>query len=147
MSKNAWRLLGASRVRGSNYQIALDNALGAILREQLLPLKLVYAVIGPDSGWTDPTAAEVIAGRLAGGGAATWAGNYIAPSADGTYDWPSVATGLAAGTTYRVAVVWTDGVTTSNVGVGSFTTTAGAGFKAAWARHSNAVIQGGAVHA
>jgi len=84
------------------------------------PVATVYAVIGPDAGWSDPTAAEVIAGTLAGGGAATWAGNYPAPTVDGTYDWPSAATGLTASTAYRIAIVWSDGNTPSNVAVGSF---------------------------
>ncbi len=87
----------------------------------------VYAVIGPHAGWMDPTAAEIIAGTLSGGATAIWAGNYASPSVSGTYDWPSAASGLTAGTAYRVAVVWSDGHSTSNVGVGSFTTTSGAG--------------------
>jgi hypothetical protein len=86
---------------------------------------MVYAVIGLDAGWSDPSAAEVIAGTLAGGGTATWAGNYVAPTADGTYDWPSAATGLTASTAYRIAIVWSDGNTPSNVAVGSFSSAGG----------------------
>lgn len=77
----------------------------------------LYAVIGPNAGWTDPTSAEIIAGTLAGGGAVTWSGNVAAPITTTTFDWPTDATGLTPGVHYRGALVWSDGTTVSNVEV------------------------------
>jgi len=37
MSANAWRQLGTNRVQSDEYRLALDDAFGEILREQLLP--------------------------------------------------------------------------------------------------------------
>ncbi len=79
--------------------------------------QILYAVIGPSIGWTDPTHAEIVAGTLAGGGAATWSGNVAAPPTTTTFDWPTDATGLTPGVFYRGALVWSDGTTTSNVEV------------------------------
>jgi hypothetical protein len=76
----------------------------------------LYAVIGPDSGWTDPSDLEIQAGTLAGGGTATWNGNTVAPTVDGAFDWPAIASGLSGGP-FRVAFVWWDGATFSNVAV------------------------------
>jgi hypothetical protein len=76
----------------------------------------LYYVIGPSSGWADPTAAEIKLGQLSGGGAATAAGNVAAPTSSTTYDF-AAATGLTAGTSYRVAFVWSDSTSDSNVNV------------------------------
>jgi hypothetical protein len=101
----------------------------------------LYYVIGPSSGWSDPSVAEIKAGQLAGGGAATAAGDEDAPTGSTTYDF-APATGLTAGTAYRVAFVWSDGTNDSNVAVSSpFSTTAT--FLAAWARNSNMIVQPG----
>ena len=77
----------------------------------------LYYVIGPSSGWTDPSAAEVKLGQLAGGGAATASGNEAAPTSSQTYTFSSDATGLTANTSYRIAFVWSDGTDNSNVEV------------------------------
>lgn len=97
-----------------------------------LPLQLnlqaprLYAVIAPASGWTDPTDLQVLQGKDGNGNPATWYGSTPAPSSSTTFDWPSVATGLTAGVSYRLAVVWSDGAQKSNVAVSaSFTTTSG----------------------
>lgn len=86
----------------------------------------LYAVIAPDAGWVNPSALQVLQGLNGSGAAATWAGSAEAPTSSITFDWPSLATGLTAGTSYRVAVVWSSGAAQSNVAVsGAFTTTAG----------------------
>jgi hypothetical protein len=82
----------------------------------------LYYVIGASAGWTDPTAAEIKAGQLSGGGAATESGNEDSPTSSTTYDFLADATGLTASTAYKIAFVWSDGTNDSNVDVGSFTT-------------------------
>lgn len=83
--------------------------------------QLTY-VIGPAAGWTNPSAAEVKAGQIAGGGAATADGSEAAPSTDQTFTFASPATGLTNGTAYKIAFVWSDGTDDSNVAVsGDFT--------------------------
>jgi hypothetical protein len=87
----------------------------------------LYYVIGPSAGWTNPTAANVIAGQLAGGGAATAKGYEPAPLVTTSpFTFANTATGLTAGTVYKVALVWSDGIGVSNVEVSAdFTTTSG----------------------
>lgn len=103
----------------------------------------LYYVIGPSSGWSDPSAAEIKAGQLSGGGGATASGNETSPTSTTTFTFTSPATGLTSGTSYRIAFVWSDGTNNSNVAVSSaFVTTAT--FLAAWARNSNMILQPGA---
>lgn len=78
----------------------------------------IYVVVGPASGWTDPSAAEVKAGQLAGGGAATWADSTADPGGTGTINWPGGnTTGLTPGASYRTAYVVSDGATDRPVSV------------------------------
>ena len=87
----------------------------------------LYAVIAPASGWVNPTGLQILNGRNGSGAPATWFGGVDSPTANTTFDWPSLATGLTPGTQYRVAVVWYDGSSTSNVSVSDpFTTGSGA---------------------
>jgi hypothetical protein len=72
----------------------------------------LYAVIGLASGWTDPSAAAVVSGS-----GFAWSGNVVSPTSSQTFDWPTAATGLTAGTSYRLAVVWNDGTNSSTVAV------------------------------
>ena len=74
----------------------------------------LYYVIGPSTGWTDPTADEVRAGTLAGGATATASANELAPTTTQTFSFDAVT--LADGT-YRVAFVWALGSGESNVAV------------------------------
>ncbi len=74
----------------------------------------LYAVIYAD-GTGAPSAAQIKLGLDAEGGAATWAGSTTAPTAAGTFDWPSLASGLTISTGYRVAFVWSNGTDDSNV--------------------------------
>lgn len=86
----------------------------------------LYAVIDLASGWTDPTATQVLNGKNGSGASAVWFGGVAAPTSTTTFDWPSLATGLTAGTNYRLAIVWYDGTNTSNVAIStSFTTSSG----------------------
>lgn len=83
----------------------------------------LYIVVGPSSGWTDPTTAEIAAGQLAGGGAATWDNGGSAWTGSGQF---ADATGLAASTSYKAAAcVYDSGTSTySNVVVsGAWSTT------------------------
>jgi len=79
----------------------------------------LYYVIGPSSGWSDPTAAEIKLGQLSGGGAATASGNETSPTSTTTFDFTAAATGLTEGTAYKIAFVWSDGTNNSNVAVSS----------------------------
>ena len=74
----------------------------------------IYAVIYA-SALAAPSAAQIKAGQNVNGVAATWAGSIAAPTSTQTVDWPSLATGLTAGTSYRVSTVWSDGTANSNV--------------------------------
>lgn len=91
----------------------------------------LYYVIGPSSGWSTPSVAEVKAGQLAGGGAATASGSTTAPTTTGTFDWPTLASGLSASTAYKIAFVWSDGATDvgPEVSPSAFTTTGGGAFE------------------
>lgn len=89
------------------------------------PAPRLYYVIGPTSGWTDPTPAEVKAGTLAGGAAATASGSESGPLTSQTVTFIQAATGLTSATNYNIALVQYNDTTYSNVAVGSFATTGG----------------------
>jgi len=92
----------------------------------------IHYTIGPAAGWTAPTAAEVVAGTLAGGATPTAAGSETAPTVTtAAFNFTTPATGLQAGTAYRIAFAWTDGTDFSNVAVSNVFTTAGGAFRAA----------------
>ena len=76
----------------------------------------LYVVVGPASGWVTPTAAEIVAGTLAGGAAAAWVGSVAPPAVSGPFTVPEFASGLTPGAEYRAALVWASyGGLTSNV--------------------------------
>ena len=82
------------------------------------PVPYIYYVIGLAAGWTDPTAVEIVAGQLSGGSAAIAAGYEISPtSTTSPFTFTLAASGLTPGTLYKVAYVWTDSTTYSNVTV------------------------------
>ena len=96
----------------------------ATRRANLLDSTL-YWVIGPDSGWSNPTANEVRNGQLSGGGTATAAGYEASPtSTTDPFTFAEDATGLTAATDYRVAYVWHSGTNDSTVVVSGVLTTA-----------------------
>lgn len=74
-----------------------------------------YYVVGPSSGWSDPTATEIKAGQLSGGGAATASGSEASLGASGTHTFATPASGLSANTLYKTAYVASDGTTNSNI--------------------------------
>ena len=76
-----------------------------------------YYVVGPSSGWSDPTATEIKAGQLSGGGAATASGSEASLGSSGTHTFASPASGLSANTLYKTAYVVSDGTTNSSVAV------------------------------
>lgn len=82
----------------------------------------LYYVVGPTSGWTTPTAAEIVAGTLSGGGTATAAGSMAAPTSTSTVTFPTTS-GLTAGAGYTGALVWWDGTNASNVVTTAWTQT------------------------
>jgi hypothetical protein len=95
-------------------------------------MALLHYVIGLSAGWAAPTAAEVIAGTLAGGGASAAHGSETAPTVTtAPFTFSATATGLDAGTAYFIAFAWTDGTLTSNVAVSNLFTTAGGAIRAA----------------
>lgn len=67
----------------------------------------------------DPTSGQVIAGYSP---TAVWSGNTPAPTTTQVFDWPTIATGLTAGTNYKVAFVWSDGTNTVGPEIGTFST-------------------------
>jgi len=97
------------------------------------PIGRTYYVVGPASGWVDPTKAEILAGHLSGGGAATASGNQPSVTSTSLETFAVDASGLTASTSYKTAYYWADGTHDSNVAVtASWNTTAGsASFAAA----------------
>jgi hypothetical protein len=97
-----------------------DGPSGAILSGEFFEappaaVPTLYAVIYAD-GTGAPSAAQIKLGTDAEGNPATWAGNVAAPTVTtAPFDWPSLATGLTASTGYRIAFVWSDGTSDSNV--------------------------------
>ena len=65
----------------------------------------------------DPSAAQIKTGQDALGGAATAAGNEVARTTTGVEYFTTPASGLTAGTSYKVAFVWSDGTSDSAVSV------------------------------
>ena len=97
------------------YKLAPDARVGRL-----------YYVVGPDAGWATPTAAQVVAGLLSGGGAATAAGSQDSPTVTTAGQvLASNAAGLTPGVSYRAAVVWWDGASASAVAVSGVFMTAG----------------------
>jgi hypothetical protein len=92
------------------------------------PPATIYYVIGPTAGWAPPTGAEVVAGQLSGGGAATSDGSEASPVVTtDPFTFASPATGLTASTNYTIAFVWYDATTYSNVAVSDSFATSPAG--------------------
>lgn len=86
----------------------------------------IYYVIGPNAGWSDPSAAQIKAGQLGGGGGATAAGSEVSPVVTtNPFTFSAAATGLSSGTQYKIAFVWSDSTTDSNVAVSSTFQTTG----------------------
>ena len=84
----------------------------------------LYYVVYP-SALADPSAVQIKAGHDATSAAATAAGSEAAPTATTTFTFSAAAVGLTPGTSYKVALVWSDGSANSNVSVSSaFSTTA-----------------------
>ena len=86
----------------------------------------IYAVIYP-SALGEPSAAQIKAGQNVNSSAATWAGSIASPTSTQTVDWPSLATGLTAGTSYKVSFVWSDGTLDSAPETSSAFSTTSAG--------------------
>ena len=84
----------------------------------------LYYVIYPATFGPEPTAAQVKAGQNPSGAAATASGSETALTADGTQTWATLASGLTAGTDYKIAFVWTDTGVDSSVVVGTFSSAA-----------------------
>jgi hypothetical protein len=88
---------------------------------------LLYYVIYPSTG-SDPTAAQIKAGQDATSSPAVASGAEYAITVSGTETFAVAATGLTPSTSYRVALVWSDGTTDSNVVVSDpFVTSSGGG--------------------
>ena len=89
------------------YKLAPDARVGRL-----------YYVVGPDAGWATPTAAQVVAGLLSGGGAAVAAGSQDSPTlTTAGFVFTPDAAGLTPGVSYRAAAVWWDGASASAVAV------------------------------
>ena len=78
----------------------------------------LHYVIGPSAGWATPTAAEVVAGTMAGGATAAAAGAQDSPDVTtDPFSFSAPAVGLLESLAYRIAFAWTDGAEFSNVAV------------------------------
>ena len=82
----------------------------------------LYWIIDLSAGWSDPTAANIVAGQKAGGSAAIASGSEPY-TAGGTYTEQTPPTSLSAGTAYKVAWVAYDGSTYGSVVVSAATST------------------------
>lgn len=96
----------------------------------------VYYVIYSSASST-PTAAQIKAGWA---GTAVASGSETSPTGSVVYTFSSNATGLTPATSYKVAFVWSDGTTDSNVAESSAFTTSSGAFNPAWARNRNSLI-------
>lgn len=87
----------------------------------------VYAVLYIDDFFSPPSATQVKNGGDPFGFPALWAGSVPSPTISGTFDWPTIISGLSLDPgNYRIAMVWSNGLTDSNVSESeSFTVTAG----------------------
>lgn len=118
--------------RGGDARLTDGNPAGAILRDALFNERgipgqaALYFVIYP-SAQTAPNAHQIVAGQNASGAAARASGWEFARPTVGEQVFAATAGGLAAGTSYRVALVWFDSTWFSNVVVSAPFTTAAAG--------------------
>lgn len=76
----------------------------------------VYAVLYLD-GLPAPSAQQIKEGKNSTGSLGIWAGSISSPSEAGTFDWPSIISGLSLneGEALRYALVWSDGENDSDV--------------------------------
>jgi|WetSurMetagenome_2_1015567.scaffolds.fasta_scaffold07129_6 hypothetical protein len=85
-------------------------------------METLYYVISELSGWIQPTAAEIKLGQKSGGSAATAYGNVVSNTTNGVQVFTFPATGLVVGTYYKLSIVWSDGISDSNVVNSDFNT-------------------------
>ena len=78
----------------------------------------LYYVVYP-SAESEPSAAQIKAGQKQSGAAATASGSETARTTTGEEVFAAAAGGLSGATSYRVALVWSDGTNDSNVVVSS----------------------------
>lgn len=77
----------------------------------------VYAVLYQDSHGSTASASQIKNGLNPDNLPALWAGSVSASPTGGTFDWPSIVSGVTftPGQNYRIAMVWSDGTNDSNV--------------------------------
>ena len=85
---------------------------GALVRLQETDTALFYSLYTAEK--SAPSAAQIKAGQDVNGDPAVEAGAEPAPTSTTTYDF-AAATGLSAGTAYKVSFVWSNGTTDSTV--------------------------------
>jgi hypothetical protein len=78
-------------------------------------METLYYVISELSGWVQPTISEIKLGQRSGGTPATAYGNEVSNTVNGIQVFSAPATGLVAGTNYKLSIVWSDGISDSNV--------------------------------
>ena len=84
----------------------------------------LYYVVYPSAG-SDPSAAQIKAGQDSTGANAVQWGVEAARTTTGVETFAVDAVYLTLGTSYKIAFVWSDGVTDSSISVGAFSTTGG----------------------
>lgn len=85
----------------------------------------VFYVVYPASETRVPQGLDIYNGWP---GVSVSRGDYITPSFNGTFNFPTNITGLSPSTSYKIAFVWTDGEYWSSVVEASFSTLASAGY-------------------
>lgn len=91
---------------------AAQTGGGALVRLQETDDALFYSIYTADK--SAPSAAQIKAGQDVNGSAAVAATSEPSPTTTTTYDF-ATATGLTAGTAYKVSFVWSDGTNNSTV--------------------------------
>lgn len=118
---------------GNQYRCQATNAGGTTNSNAatLTVTATLYYVVYP-SAKSAPSATQVKTGKDADNSAAAASGSESAQDTAGEQVFASAATGLTGGTSYKVALVWSDGTNDSNVAVSAgWTTLSAAQFEGA----------------
>lgn len=102
----------AGTARFTSTLSAAQTGGGALVRLQETDDALFYSIYTAEKG--APSAAQIKAGQDVNGSAAAAAASEPSPTTTTTYDF-ATATGLTAGTAYKVSFVWSDGTNNSTV--------------------------------
>ena len=89
---------------------------GSVIRVREAP-SVHYVIYTSEKG--APSAAQILAGQDVNSNAAVASGQETAPTTTGVFTFAADASGLSAGTSYKISFVYTDGVNNTNVSTSS----------------------------